>query len=632
MEMLWYILSRVRRNIADIIYFNWTTTFAQSNDIVSKTAYNGTVTDNVTIGSDGDGSSIDVNATVITTSWFSTAAFSWLEWNQATISFSFKSHIANYWSVYYHFLTKSANNNFNFYLRNNTIFSTFKQSDWTVIWTSLGAFVVDVLMNITVTIKDGFIYHYKNGVLVDTKAFVWNIFPYTGNWMSFWKYPVWCSLYYLRCYSWWMTSWEIATEITLWQKQTARKDCVLEILPQYFALPAAPTTVYDSVGNNNGTVTWALAVSDNSFVFDTTAKYITLTTPQTFAWECTICGWFNYTGGSTLTKMFLWNNLWAWTRAKIWNVNNGKLFVRVIDWWSSTNWLSVPSWNFFFCLTRDSSNKIDVTLNTTKTRIFSDVAQVGNIAYDIIGKDESASYWGGNVYWVSFYNRAISDSEVTEIYNAWRDVRTPVTSWLVAEYRPSPSTIYDVKAFTPATPVVIQTTFQLGADGVNTALSQPLVQTPYRYGHIRTTLNALVMRKDWPWFASDTYQIGNWNRSTHTAVLTAQILNWSIVTTVFIDGVKVDTDTSTTLTRTKYTDYLQIGRVLNGWTWLYTWQISNTKVYIWTITDTEWVAMSSWIPVIPANATLLTFPKRAVPYSTTLTDTSWNWYDFTLTL
>jgi hypothetical protein len=61
MEMLWYILSRIRSRIADTIVFNGSTTFAQSNDIVSKTAYNGTVSGNVTIGSDGDGSYIDVN-------------------------------------------------------------------------------------------------------------------------------------------------------------------------------------------------------------------------------------------------------------------------------------------------------------------------------------------------------------------------------------------------------------------------------------------------------------------------------------------------------------------------------------------------------------------------------------------
>jgi hypothetical protein len=194
-----------------------------------------------------------------------------------------------------------------------------------------------------------------------------------------------------------------------------------------------------------------------------------------------------------------------------------------------------------------------------------------------------------------------------------------------------PTTIYDVKAFTPATPVVISTSFQLDADWVNTALSQPLVQTPYRYAHIRTILNALTMRKDWPWFGSDSYNLWNWDRWWHNVVLTSQILNWSIVTTVFVDWVKRDTDTSATLTRTKYTDYLQIGRVINWWTWLLNWKISNTKIFIWTITDAEGVAMSDWNPIVPANATLLTYPKRPTPYDTTLTDITGNGYDFTIT-
>jgi hypothetical protein len=41
--------------------------------------------------------------------------------------------------------------------------------------------------------------------------------------------------------------------------------------------------------------------------------------------------------------------------------------------------------------------------------------------------------------------------------------------------------------------------------------------------------------------------------------------------------------------------------------------------------------MSDWNPIVPANATLLTYPKRPTPYTTTLTDITGNGYDFTIT-
>ena len=435
--MNWYkavVSDDTMQSNANIIPFNGSTTFAQSNDVVSKTAYNGTVSGNVTIGSDGDGSKIDfvgvgsgkISCPVIPnistgnsfSFWIRIKTWSNISATQVifhnTISWTNITALGvsgwqiRVWLYNWSYFTKKSIS-----CAVNTLYDIFCYYDWSVV------------------------YLYVNWVEAEwTNNPLW----WTLSWLHIWSrqsnndtFFTW-SIYYIRFYSTALTDTQRTTELALWQKQTARKDCVLEILPDYYA-------------------------------------------------------------GTALL----------------------------------------------------------------------------------------------------------------------------------------PTTIYDVKAFTPATPVVISTSFQLDADWVNTALSQPLVQTPYRYAHIRTILNALTMRKDWPWFGSDSYNLWNWDRWWHNVVLTSQILNWSIVTTVFVDWVKRDTDTSATLTRTKYTDYLQIGRVINWWTWLLNWKISNTKIFIWTITDAEGVAMSDWNPIVPANATLLTYPKRPTPYDTTLTDITGNGYDFTIT-
>lgn len=598
---------------SDVMTYNGTSTYAQSDDVVAKTAYDGTVSGNVTIGSDSDWNYINF---VWSGSGLLTHAVSPSVWVGKSFTIIMKIKTGSDITTLQRILL-----NWN-WTADRTGISIHAGEIKT--WVYNGSFIspksIAVVANTLYTITYKFDWTNWTLIVNDITA-TWTNTPWTANItaLHIWgdsNFYTWY-IYYTRIYSTALTDSQRTTELALWQKQTARKDCVLEILPDYFALPASPTTVYDSVGNNNGTVTWALAVTDNSFVFDGTAKYITLTTPQTFAWECTICGWFNYTGGSTLTKMFLWNNLWAGTRAKIWNINNGKLFVRVIDWWSSTSLLNMPTGDFFFCMTRNSSNKIDVTLNTTKTRIFSDVAQVGNIAYDIIGKDDSASYWQGNVYGVSFYNRAITDSEVTEIYNAWRNVRTPVTSWLISEYRPSPTTIYDVKAFTPATPVIIKTT----ARRVWTAGTDDVIIAPYwKIQATSSQFNTFITQTT---DKTSVYSITD--ELNHNIVCAFYFSNWSYNTKLFVDWVLRDSDTWSTGALTKLLDYIQI----SWWTNFFAWTISNTKVYIWKITDAEGVLMSSWIDITPVWATLFTAPKKMS--DTTMIDTSPNDYDFTIT-
>lgn len=418
--ILYWFLSRTRDRNANNIAFNGSTTFAQSNDIVAKTAYNCTVSGNVTIGSDGDGSYINF---VWSGSWviYGTVIPVW-HTVPFTIILSFKT-----WSD----VTSTQRILLNSISWTNRIWINIA-SGKIVVWMYNWWFIQKRNQNITINTMYRIVYTFdgtSSSLIVneitatsttnnpETSWAVWY-----SIWWSTWQFFT-GKVYLLRIYSTALTAAQRTAELALWQKQTARKDCVLEILPNYFA-------------------------------------------------------------GTTA----------------------------------------------------------------------------------------------------------------------------------------SPTTIYDVKAFTPYTPVVIQATFSKTASWSDNIVFTPYIWLQCLTGNIQSTI-------DQSWGKNSTYTVTHW--PTFNAVVTWAFVNWSYVTKLFVGGVLRDSDTRSTWVLTKFNDYINLWR--NPSNLYLTWTISNTKVFIWTITDVEWVAMSSWIPVIPVNATLFTQPRRLPPYWTAMTDVSGNWYDFTLT-
>lgn len=442
--ILYWFLSRTRDRNANNIAFNGSTTFAQSNDIVAKTAYNGTVSGNVTIGSDGDGSYFDINWNKNWGSWTNANILFWnVMWlTQATnFEFHIKFALMTNPPASLHSWIFWSNNDFTIgtFSTNRTIRLASKPT-YSLYQTSAITLWVVYTVCVKYVASEWKAYLYLNWVLQNTW---WSVMSTTFTCDAWSLWDLWCEttadssrkkVYYARVYSTALTDEQRTAELALWQKNTARKDCVLEILPPYYAGTAG-----------------------------------------------------------------------------------------------------------------------------------------------------------------------------------------------------SPTTIYDVKAFSQYTPRVVSLTFKLNTDAVNTADSQTLFATPYFYTQIRDNTNTIQARYDpTAWAAISWYVIWNWDRNTHNLVCSYWFENWQTRVKVFLDWVKVDDDL-----RVFVDSIAQYGNTIQIWKrWtavVFNWTISNIKVFIWTITDTEGVAMSSWIPVIPVNATLFTQPRRLPPYWTAMTDVSGNWYDFTLT-
>lgn len=615
------------------VEFDGVNDFAQSNDIVSKTEYNGTVSGNVTIGSDGEYSYISwvkagapiVNLWTNLNSLFNTQEFElhllvyipssevWLQTDIMCNTLDFNAMR----------LLKDTNNKYIWYTRQSAWWSDILTQIWTVTHNSRHT----VILKATWWVKTMYI----NDIVDNTQTITsrdslnGNQRLFVSNTTNYWTYNLW----YIRAYSTALTDEQRTAELELWQKQTARKDCVLEILPDYFALPASPTTVYDSVGNNNGTIT-----GTTEFLSDTDWQYrfinwvsekftATAQTQLQIANNSTIILKFKTSDVTTLWKLF--TNQFSASDRIVLSYQNW-----ILRWW-------LYNWSAYVWV-----KNFNISTNTLYTVVFTNewgtTAMYVNWSTASVWANNPSSAWVGlivgddagwavprNIYFVRTYSSVLSSWDIASESALWYWASQHAS--LVSEYWPSPSTIYDVKAFTPATPVVIQCSFKLNED---VALTKTICL--YWFGSIVVLPATNILRNqynDWVWKFSD-YVIWVWDRNWHTVVATKYLENWVMKTKIFVDWVLRDSDTHISTLAVKQSDNIFIGRWSSA-TNYFNWTISETKIYIWTITDSEWVAMSSWIPVEPANATLLCQPRRLPPYNNVMTDVSGNWYDFTLT-
>tara|TARA_R110002153_G_scaffold1549_5_gene7889 strand:+ start:725 stop:2164 length:1440 start_codon:yes stop_codon:yes gene_type:complete len=104
---------------------------------------------------------------------------------------------------------------------------------------------------------------------------------------------------------------------------------------------------------------------------------------------------------------------------KVGYLNNGKYFIRVVNGGSSDNTISfdLSQWSRVV-ITRDSSNKVDISINgSSKVRLFSDSAQAGNSVWNEFGTSNGIQYLNGNLSDLQIYNKAWTASDVAFDYN-----------------------------------------------------------------------------------------------------------------------------------------------------------------------------------------------------------------------
>ena len=186
--------------------------------------------------------------------------------------------------------------------------------------------------------------------------------------------------------------------------------------------PGSGTTWSDlSATGNDGTLTngVSLAVAGNgSFIFGGTNQYVELTSPLALTGAFTFTCFFirdttgersfvGKTGGSSGTKIIF--------------LSNNNIFFRMVDGESAVNFdigytnALHGEWNYLAAV-RDSSNVIKASLNGNP--LTTNAARTGTFSPNAIGRNGDGQYWDGKMADMKVYDRALSDAEIQQNYNA----------------------------------------------------------------------------------------------------------------------------------------------------------------------------------------------------------------------
>ncbi|MHA1280051.1 MAG: carbohydrate binding domain-containing protein [Candidatus Helarchaeota archaeon] len=142
-----------------------------------------------------------------------------------------------------------------------------------------------------------------------------------------------------------------------------------------------------------------------------------------FASEYTFFGWVFREDNTVLDPIFAHNSETGKTALKS---SGNNLHVVAYNGGSSDETVAIGQnkWNFF-CVTRDSSNKVDAYVNSaTPNRLFSDVAQSGVLRINRIGTD-GTNYFNKYLAILGCGNKAFSSADVYNLYNATKDLFYP---------------------------------------------------------------------------------------------------------------------------------------------------------------------------------------------------------------
>ena len=195
--------------------------------------------------------------------------------------------------------------------------------------------------------------------------------------------------------------------------------------------PGSGTAWYDITGNgNNGTLTNGPTYSSTnsgSIVFDGSNDYVSV--PHAFdvstgGISCNI--WFNTTSTSHSPLFSDWyTNVWAFNfqiysggiYIGIRNSDNADLQGSILNYPISTNQV------YNICITYDKTSKItslyanSVLYSTGSHALANSAIRNTSNSWSIGYKQDSGTYYSGNIYSTQIYNRALSASEIAQNYN-----------------------------------------------------------------------------------------------------------------------------------------------------------------------------------------------------------------------
>ena len=268
----------------------------------------------------------------------------------------------------------------------------------------------------------------------------------------------------------------------------------------------------------NWFLTWSPTLTTNqvteanaAYSLNWTSQYITTPTivSSNIPWY-TICFWFNPVSKLTRSRpitlgnfctAYYWNAWWSWTSMN-WFVWNGAWY----SWWNlAASFVTFGSWQF-----------VAITYDKTTWRLYKNGVEFATQAYATatINLNWFFSYWGHlseycewSFWWLSIYNRALTATEINDIY-----VASPEYQFLDVDTTATWSTVAFSETWASYTTV---------ADGASIAISS--TSTPSIWVKANITANRLYLSsndynansgKDWSNKQSVVYQVLHLTKKT----------------------------------------------------------------------------------------------------------------------
>jgi hypothetical protein len=379
----------------------------------------------------------------------------------------------------------------------------------------------------------------------------------------------------------------------------------------------------ESLNAYNGTVANATLTTDhtgnlnNAYSFNGTSAKITL---SSFGWTATqsftYSAWIKqsaYDGGPILENNIQWKINSAGKLYPQWN--NGSWQVGTV----TTATVPLNAWTHV-AMTYDGTTLktyingvLDVVTNST-----SSTTPTRTGTTPIIGNDGGSEWFAGAISEIFVSNEAFNDTEITSLFNisggknlfkakgyysftgnandssAWALHGTANSVTLTTDHLGNANNAYlfngsssniaiPAPGFTAGQEKSLWCWFKLGADGVNTSDSQPLVVADYFYLHIRNAGNSVTARYDYTSAVTAGYALGTGDRSWHLAVGTFKWTGSAYEVRVYVDGVDRVSTSNSNIPTSVYTNY-GIGRRSSTY---FNGTISEAGVVPYCMTATE---------------------------------------------
>jgi len=213
------------------------------------------------------------------------------------------------------------------------------------------------------------------------------------------------------------------------------------LLNNLYAVYKAENNANDSLGSYNGTafggLTYGVGKIGNAFQFNGTNSYVSLPNNSfNFTGDFSVSGWINQssivpyhmimgnqnsTGGASGYSGWL---IWVWNNKltfDIYNNTTGAASGR----WQTTSTLSTNTW-IHFTIIKKPNQAAQIYLNGTINGQLISGSNTANVSYlpttySVIGANKYSSidgYWNGLIDEINVWNRELTSTEVTDLYNS----------------------------------------------------------------------------------------------------------------------------------------------------------------------------------------------------------------------